>query len=318
MLLNNLKNPEYKSLREGFGKAILSLGDRHKDVIVLTADLASSTKTADFAKKFPNRFFQVGVAEQNLIGVGAGLALQGKIPFCCTFASFLQRAWEQIRVTVASQNLNVKLVGSHAGFSHPADGQTAQATEDLALMRVLPGMKVVYPADFNQMLKAAEAVLQLKSPCYLRMTREKTAVFISKKTSFSLGKAQVLKTGRDITIVSAGPLLHEGLLASHKAFKKGIDCEVINMHTIKPVDKKTLITSLKKTKRLLTVEDHQIQAGLGSAVLENVNKLSLKKVKLLGLDNIFSQTSRSYQKLLKEYKLDAGSIYKEILKFKQD
>ncbi len=313
LLVKNFVRPVYKSLREGFGQALLNLGQENKKLTVLTADLASSTKVDSFAHKFPERFFQLGVAEQNLVGVGAGLALQGKISVCCSFATFLSRAWEQIRVAVASQDLNVKLVGSHAGLSHPGDGFTAQATEDIALFRVLPNMKVIYPADYNQMLKATRQMIVAQGPFYLRMAREKTPVFLNPKSVFKLGQAQVLKSGKDITLISAGPLLYEVLQAAFALEKRNISCEVINLHTIKPIDHETLISSCQKTKKVLTIEDHQLQAGLGSAVAETVSQVAPIMIKFLGINNQFTTTGESYPQLLKNFQLDAEAIYKKVL-----
>lgn len=315
ILVKNWQETESKSLREAFGKAIVKLGKKYKNIVVLTADLASSTKVNEFAQKFPQRFFQVGVAEQNLIGIGAGLAITNKIPFCCSFATFLTgRAWEQIRVCAAINNFSIKLVGSHAGLSHSADGTTAQGTEDIAIMRSLPNMSVVYPADFNQMLSAVKAVYQHPGPVYLRMTREPTPVFIKKQTRFKFGQAQILKKGKDVTVVGAGPLLYEALLAIEKAKNKSIDCELVNLHTIKPIDSRTIINSLRKTGCLVTVEDHQIQAGLGSAAAEAVVKNYPVPMEMVGLNNKFGRTARNYQRLLKEYGLTSPFILQAIKK----
>ena len=314
-LIKNWQETESKSLRDAFGEATLELGKEYRDIVVLTADLTSSTKVEEFKQKFPQRFFQVGVAEQNLVGIGAGLAMTRKIPFCCSFASFLTgRAWEQIRNCLAINNLAVKLVGSHAGLSHPSDGVTAQGTEDIAIMRSLPNMAVVYPADFNQMLEAVKAVYQYPAPVYLRMTREPTPVFIKKKASFEFGRAQILKEGKDVTVIGAGPLLYEALLAIKKAKNKGTDCELINLHTIKPIDKQTIINSVRKTGCLVTVEDHQVQAGVGSAIAEVVVKNYPVPVEMIGLDNEFGRTARSYQTLLREYNLTSFFILQAIKK----
>lgn len=315
ILINNWQNKEKKSIRNGFGQSILALAKKHKDIVALSADLISSTRLTDFKQKFPQRFFQMGVAEQNMIGTAAGLAISGWIPFACSFAAFCPgRCLDQIRVQVCINNLDVKLVGSHAGLSHQLDGVTAQGTEDIAMMRSLPKMTVVYPADFNQMLLAVKAVYQHSGPTYLRMTREPTHVFIKKQAGFKFGQAQILKEGKDVTIISAGPLLYEALLAIEKAKDKGIDCELINLHTIKPIDSKTIINSVRKTGCLVTVEDHQIQAGVGSAAAEVLVKNCPAPMEMIGLDNEFGRTSRNYHLLLKEYGLTSFFILQAIKK----
>lgn len=242
LLINNWpieENLEKKPMRFGFGEAILALARKHKEIVVLCADLISSLGLTEFQKVYPKRFFQTGVAEQNMIGLAAGLAITGKIPFTASFGTFCPgRCLDQIRIQVCLNKLNIKIVASHVGLSHQADGATVQATEDIAIMRSLPGMSVVFPADYNQMLEVVKAIFYYNGPVYLRMTREPTPVFINKKASFKFGKAQILKAGNDITIVSAGPLLYEVLLAANAAAKENISCEVINLHTIKPIDKK--------------------------------------------------------------------------------
>jgi len=318
MLINNWQNKEKiekKPIRYGFGEAILKLGKKHNDIVALCADLISSVRLTEFSEKYPKRFFQMGVAEQNMIGAAAGLAISGWVPFAATFTTFLPgRCLDQIRVQVCINNLDVKLVGSHAGLSHQADGATAQGTEDIAIMRSLPKMSVVYPADFNQMLKAVRAVYKHSGPVYLRMTREPTPVFIKKQAEFKFGKAQVLKKGKDVTIIGAGPLLYEALLASEQAKSKGIDCEVINLHTIKPIDAKTIADSVKKTGCIVSVEDHQIRGGIGSAIAEAIVKDYPVPMEMIGLDNKFGRTARNYQLLLKEYGLTFPFILQAIKK----
>lgn len=309
-LITNFENQERKSLRDAFGESIVKLGEQSENIVILSADLTKSIKLEGFKNRFTNRFFQVGVAEQNMVAIAAGLAKIGKIPFCCSFATFLTgRAWEQIRVLISANNLPVKLIGSHAGLSHPHDGFTAQATEDIALMRVLPNMVVIYPADANQMDKASLAIYKHQGPVYLRMLREPTAVFIKNSSEFIIGKAQVLKSGKDITIISAGALLGEVISAAKET---NLDCEIINMHTIKPIDSETIIQSTKKTNCVLTIEDHQIEGGLGSAVAEVLIEFLPVKVFRLGLDNQFGRTARSYQELLQYYHLDKKSLVKKI------
>jgi transketolase len=298
-----------KSLRDSFGQAIVKLAEQKKDLVAVTADLTSSTRLTEFKNSYPMRFFQMGVAEQNMIGISAGLALAGFVPFSTSFAVFCPgRCLDQIRVQVCLNNLNVKLVGSHAGLSHPKDGPTAQATEDIAVMRSLPNMTVIYPADFNQMQKAVAKIYDHPGPVYLRMTREPSAVFIKQNSDFEINKAQVLIPGNQLTIISAGPLLEYVLQAASLLEKQNISCEVINLHTIKPIDKKTLIKSVKKTKLVLTVEDHQIMGGLGSAAAEVLSQNYPVKMKMLGLDNCFGKTARNYDQLIRFFKLSAFDI----------
>lgn len=298
------------AMRDAFSEAMVELGEKYQNVIALTADLESSTRLENFHKHFPDRFYQVGVAEQNLIGISAGMAMMGFVPFACSFAAFLTgRAWEFIRICIAANNLPVKLVGSHAGFSHQADGFTAQATEDLALMQVLPKMTVVYPADANQIKKAVYEVYKYAAPVYLRITREPTPVFTKQKDEFKIGKAQVLKKGNKATVISSGPLLAEVLKTAEEI--KGL--EVINLHTLKPFDKKTISKSLQKTKKLITVEDHQTIGGVASAVAANID-FPHQRLNI-GIKNKFGKTAQSYLQLLREYSLDSESLSKQINNF---
>jgi len=234
--------------REAFGRAMVDFGEKNANIVALSADLISSTKLDSFKNKFSDRFFQVGVAEQNMIGIAAGLAIAGKVPFAASMATFCPgRCLDQIRVQVCLNNLNVKIVGSHAGLSHPKDGATAQATEDIAIMRSLPKMTVFIPADYNQMLVMLKAAYKHFGPVYIRMAREKTAVFTKTDASFKIGEVQTLLEGKDITIISAGPLLYQVLLAAKQAKALGISCQVLNLATVKPIDKQSLISCVRKT-----------------------------------------------------------------------
>lgn len=303
---------EKVALRDAFGKAITQLAEEKKDIIALTADLKGSTRLSAFNKKYPERFYQIGVAEQNLIGISAGLAMVGFIPFACSFATFITgRAWELIRVCISANNLPVKIVGSHAGLSHPSDGFTAQATEDLALMQTLPNMTVIYPADARQMEKLLPQIYRYPGPVYLRMTREPTAVFTDENVNTQIGKAQIIKKGQRATVISSGPILKQVLDAAEN--KRGL--EIINLHTIKPFDKDTVFKSLQKTQKLITIEDHQIIGGIASAVAANID-IPHQKLNI-GINNKFGKTARSYLQLLREYKLDRDSLKETIKKFLQ-
>jgi len=316
-LISDWQLKEKRALRDAFGEALVEVAKKEKKVIALTADLETSTRLELFHQTFPERFFQVGVAEQNLIGISAGLAMQGFIPFACSFATFITgRAWEQIKICVAANNLPVKIVGSHAGLSHPSDGFTAQATEDLALMQVLPNIKVVYPADFNQTKILIEKITNCNTPIYLRITREPTEVFIKRNSSFTIGEAQILKEGSTATIVSAGPLLAEILKAAAALEKFKIKLEVINLHTIKPLDEKTIIRSLSKTKKLIVVEDHQLFGGLASSIFSSLKNLNfMYKCMSLGINDQFGATAGTYIELLKKFSLDSNSLIKKIKNF---
>lgn len=308
------KKVEYKSTRQGFGDALVELGKQNPNVVVLTADLKDSTKVNQFAEKFPKRFFDVGVAEQNLAGISTGLALSGKIPFLTSYATFSPgRNWEQLRIACYS-NANIKIVSSHAGLSTGADGATHQALEDIALTRVLPNLTVFNPCDYHEAKKATIEAENIKGPVYLRLYRAETPVITTVKSDFNPKLAPILVEGKDITLVSSGPILHEVLLAAKKLLEQNkISCEVINLHTIKPIDKNTLIESVSKTKKLVIIEEHQMHAGIGSTVLEAISEIPVKS-KIIGINDTFTM-SGTYNELKHKYHLDAESLTKNILDF---
>ncbi|HDQ22602.1 MAG TPA: transketolase family protein [Candidatus Uhrbacteria bacterium] len=310
-----IKNSEYKSCRDGFGEAILELGKKNKKAVVVSADLAESTRCLEFSKKYPNRFFEVGVAEQNMAGVAAGLALEGFIPFICSFAVFSPgRNWEQIRVSVCYNNANVKLVSSHAGLNVGEDGATHQALEDIAIMRVLPNMIVIAPCDYLETKKAVMSAAKIKGPVYIRYGREKAPV-ISTKSKFQIGKANIMRQGKDITIIACGSMVYEALLAAEELAKQKIQAEVINCHTIKPIDKAIIIKSAKKTKRVITIEEHQVNGGLGSAVAEVLSQNYPAPMKIMGMPDKFGESGTAKQ-LLDKYNLNSEGIIYAIKKFK--
>ena len=304
-----------KGTREGFGEAMVELGRRNKSVVALSGDLRESLRMVEFGKAYPERFIEVGVAEQNMAGVGAGLALCGKIPFLCSFAVFSPgRNWDQIRVSVAYTNANVKIIGGHAGISVGQDGATHQALEDIALMRALPNMIVVAPCDAEQAKKATMAMADHVGPVYMRLTRPNTAIFTSPSAHFEIGKAQILREGKEVTLVACGPLVYQALLAAD-GLQGVIDVEVINMHTIKPLDVETLLKSVKKTGKVVTLEDHQINGGLGSAVAEVLGERLPTKIKRMGMMDRFGESGDSTA-LLAKYGLDKKGIIKTIKEFK--
>jgi len=298
--------------RDGFGQGLLKTGIKNPNVVVLTADLTDSTKANFFKQKFPQRFIECGVAEQNMIGIAAGLALSGKIPFACSFAVFSPgRNWEQIRISVCYQNTNVKIVSSHAGITTGQDGATHQGLEDIAITRCLPNITVITPCDALQAEKATLVIAEHKGPVYLRIFRNKTPLITTEKTPFIIGKAQVLKKGKHVTLIASGPILNQAIEASKQLAKQKIDCEIINNHTIKPLDNQTIITSVKKTKHLLTIEDHQVMGGMGSAITEMLAQNYPVKTKMIGIQDRFGQ-SGTPEELMQEYGLTADHVIKSV------
>ena len=258
-----------KASRDGFGKALVELGEKDPDVWALTADVSESTRTHWFAEKFPARFVQVGVAEQNLAGVAAGIATCGKKAFISAFAAFSPgRNFDQIRVSVCYSNLDVKIHASHAGLSVGPDGASHQILEDLAMMRALPNMAVLVPCDMEQAKKATLAAAKLTTPAYIRTSRENTPLFTTPQTPFEIGKANVYRDGKDVAIFACGLQVFEALKAAEELKKKGIDAAVIDMHSIKPLDTQAVVHFAKKCGVLVSAEDHQINGGLGSAIAE--------------------------------------------------
>jgi transketolase len=255
------------ALRDAFGEALLEVGKRDPNIIALTADLAESLRMVKFEEAFPDRFLDVGVAEENLAGVAAGYALGGFIPFAGSFGCFLTRAFDHVRVSICQNNLHVVLVGSHGGVSNAADGASAHALEDLAMMRSLPNMAVVVPADANEMRQAVGAVARHPGPVYLRLYREPTPVFTDRERPFSIGKAAIERRGRDVTVVGCGPQVATALAAA-ETLAGTMDVEVMNCSTLQPIDASTIVASAKKTGRVVTIEDHNVHGGLGDAVAE--------------------------------------------------
>jgi len=274
--------------RDGFGRGLLALGKENKDVVVLSADLTESTRAAWFQKDYPERFFGMGVAEQDMFGTAAGLALMGKIPFACTFGVFASgRAWDQIRVSVAYMNLNVKIVGTHAGISVGPDGATHQALEEIALMRILPNMTVVVPCDALEARKATIEAANMPGPVYLRFGRAPVPVITKEEDIFRIGKANILKDGKDITIIACGQMVYAGLLACDMLEKEGISARLVNLHTPKPIDRDIIISAARETGAIVTVEEHTVLGGLGSAVAEVVSGACPVPIKMVGMQDRF-------------------------------
>lgn len=313
-LVENLFSPDLKKTptRNGYGEGLVEAGEKDQRVVVLCADLSESTRSEYFQKKFPGRFIEVGVAEQNMASLAAGFALGGKIPFMSSYATFSPgRNNEQIRTTIAINQMNVKIGGAHAGISVGPDGATHQALEDMALMRVMPNMKVISPCDAIEARKATVAAAFLEGPVYIRLARADTPLFTTEKTPFAFGKAEVFWEGKDVTIVACGPLVYEVLLAAKKLQEEGISCEVINCHTVKPLDHETILKSVQKTKALVTVEEHQVAGGMGSAVVEMLSQNFPVPVEMVGVQDRFGE-SGSPQELLDAFGLSHPHIIEKV------
>ena len=309
-----LKKEIKKSTRDAYGEELLSLAKKDKKIIVVSADLPESTRIHHFAQKFPQRFIECGVAEQNALGIANGLALAGKTAYMSSFAVFSPgRNWDQLRVSVCYSNTNVKIVSTHSGLAVGEDGASHQALEDIAITRCLPNLIVIAPVDYLETKKALQAINKIKGPVYLRLTRNKTNIITNTKTPFKIGQANIIKKGKDITIVACGPIMNEVLLAAKELRKKKISLEIINNHTIKPLDKKTILNSIKKTKRLMTVEDHQRHGGMGSAIIEMMAQNYPVPTKIIGVNDTFGESGTPEQ-LYKKYHLNYKDIIKEILK----
>ena len=296
--------------RDGFGKGLVELGRQNKDIVVLSADLTDSTRAAWFKKEFPERFFGLGVAEQDMIGTAAGLALCGKVPFACTFGVFASgRAWDQIRISVAYMNLNVKIAGTHGGISVGPDGATHQAIEEIALMRILPNMTVIVPCDGIEARKATIAAAKVKGPVYLRLGRSSVPVITKESDPFQIGKASVLRDGKDVTIIACGQMVYEAMLACETLAEGGINARLVNLHTPKPIDKDAILKAARETGAIVSVEEHTVLGGLGSAIAEVVIQSCPVPMKMVGIQDRFG-VSGEPDELFKYFGLTAPDIVK--------
>ena len=302
---------EYKPTRFGFGEGLKEIAKTKKNIIGLGADITSSVSLDFFAKEFPERFYSFGIAEQNIVGVAAGLALSEKIPVFSTYAVFASlRAADQIRISLCYNNLPVIIGGAHAGISVGPDGATHQALEDIAVMRVLTNMTVISPCDANQTHKSIiSAIKNIKGPVYIRFGREPMPNFTSFDLDFEIGKGQTLKQGNDISIIATGHLVWEALEAAKELKKEGISARVINIHTIKPIDKDILIKAAKETGKIITAEEHQVIGGLGSAVAEVLSENYPTKIKMLGVKDTFGESGNASE-LMDKYGLRSKDIIK--------
>ncbi len=295
-------------IRAGFGRGLKKAGEVDERVVGACADLTDSTKMGDFAKAFPDRFVQIGVAEQNLVTVGSGMAAMGKIPFVSSYAAFMPgRCWEQIRTTICLNDRPVKLIGSHAGVSVGPDGATHQMLEDIALMRALPNMVVIAPCDSVEAEKATLAMAKDLRPNYMRLAREGTPVFTTAKTPFEIGKAYVFETGADVTIIATGTMTYQALAAAELLYKDGIEAEVVHVPTIKPLDAETILKSVRNTGAVVTVEEGQINGGLGGAVAELLGEHHPVPLKRIGMQDHYGE-SGTPEELLTHFGLDAKHI----------
>ena len=300
--------------RDGYGKALLELGKQNKNIVALDADLSDSTRSEYFAKSFPDRFFSMGIAEQNMIGTAAGLAFSGKIVYASTFAIFSERAYEFTRNIVSRNKLNVKIVGSHAGIFTGEDGKSAQAIEDIAVYRALPNMVVLQPCDSIEAEKIVFALADYKGPSYMRMHRNPVPVIHGSNYKFEIGKGEILRDGKDAVIFATGTLVHESLKAAQILKNEGIDIYIVNISTIKPLDEKMVIDLAKKTNCVVTAEDHNVIGGLGSAVAEVLSENYPCLMKRVGLQDRYAESGKPNE-LYKKYGLDAESIAEELMKF---
>ncbi len=311
--------PEWRTapkvaIRDGVGRGLVAIGAKQDDIVVLTADLAESVRVREFADNYPERFFDVGVAEQNMIGVATGMSFEGFIPFVASYATFSPgRNWEQIRVSVALSNANVKIIGAHAGVATGLNGPSHQATEDIAMMRVLPNMVVLVPADAIQSEAAIKVAYEHQGPLYIRSTRPSTPNF-TKSGELEIGKAYVYREGRDVTICACGIQVWDSLMVAEEMAKEGIECEVINVSSIKPLDQFTIVESAKKTGKVVTIEDHQIMGGMGSAVSEMLGERYPVQVKRIGVTDRFGM-SGSTEDVYVQMGLDRESLKKAVVDY---
>ncbi len=318
--MDRFNNQGDKDTRSGFGEGLTELGRKNKDVVALCADLTGSLKMDNFSKENPDRFFQTGIAEANMIGLAAGLAIGGKIPFTGTFANFSTgRVYDQIRQSVAYSNKNVKICASHAGITLGEDGATHQILEDIGLMKMLPGMTVINTCDFNQTKLATIAISEFDGPVYLRFGRPKVANFTDINEDFVIGRGELLKEGNDVTIVATGHLVWESLIAASELERNNIKCEIINIHTIKPLDEEIILNSVSKTGCIVSAEEHNIYGGLGESVARLLSTKLPTPQELVGTKDTFGESGKPSELMIK-YGLNKDSIIvacKEVLKRKK-
>ncbi|MFH1979198.1 MAG: transketolase family protein [Patescibacteria group bacterium] len=308
------KDIEQVPTRNGYGEGLVQAGKDDENVVALCADLSDSTRSGMFRDEFPKRFVQVGIGEQSMASVASGMSAMGKIPFISSYAMFSPgRNWEQIRTTICYNDSNVKIAGAHAGVSVGPDGATHQAVEDIAITRVIPNMTVLVPCDSIETKKATLAAAKTKGPVYLRFAREKTPVFTTEETPFEIGRAEVFKKGKDVSIIACGPLVYNALLVAKELEKEDIDCEVINNHTVKPIDEKTITESAKKTGAVVTIEEHQVLGGMGSAVAEVLAKNNPTPIEFIGVQDRFGESGEP-EELIEKFGMGVENIKEAVKK----
>ena len=305
---------EKKDTRSGFGAGLLELGKQNKDVVALCADLTGSLKMNAFADEFPDRFFQTGIAEANMMGVAAGLTIGGKIPFAGTCANFATgRVYDQVRQSIAYSGKNVKICASHAGLTLGEDGATHQIMEDIGLMRMLPNMTVINPADYNQTKAATIAIAEHQGPVYLRFGRPKFPIFTNPNAKFEIGKALLMEEGTDVTIFATGHMLWKSIEAAQELEKQGISCEIINIHTIKPLDEEAVLSSVSKTKAVVTAEEHLMNGGLGDAIAQVLARKHPAPMDYVAVDDTFGESGKP-EDLLSKYKINSVDVVNAVQK----
>ena len=301
-----------KATRESYGEALLDLGKENKNIVVLDADLSTATKTALFAKEFPNRFFDMGIAEANMMGVAAGLASCGKVPFASTFAVFAAgRSYDQIRCSIAYPKLNVKICATHAGVTVGEDGATHQMIEDISMMRTMPNMTVMSVCDDTETKWAVKEISKINGPVYLRLARLKTGIIYNSDMKFKIGKAIQIGEGTDATVFATGVTVEQALIAKRELKEKGIDIRVVDVHTIKPIDREMIIKCAKETEKLISIEDHNIIGGLGSAIAEVLTEEYPTKLIRLGICDTFGKSGKA-EKLMEYFGITAKEIINKI------
>lgn len=306
--------------RFGYGDGLVALGSDDPNVVVLGADLTSSLCADRFQKKFPERFIQIGIAEQDMMGVAAGLSIVGKIPFVSTYGVFCTgRAWDQLRTTVAYAKLNVKIGSGHGGISVGPDGATHQALEDIAITRTIPNMTVIVPVDYHETFKATIASAKIDGPVMIRFGREKVPVITTPDTPFEIGKAEIYRDGDDVSIIACGVMVYQALMAAEKLAGEGISVQVINSHTVKPIDKETILAAARKTGAVVTAEEHQVMGGFGSAVTEVISQNYPVPVKMVGIQDSFGESGKP-DDLMEKYNLldsDVVNAVRDVLELKR-
>lgn len=308
----NIENPELKETRQGFADAIVELGKTNEKIVVLGGDVTGSVKTNFFRDAYPDRFFSVGIAEQDMMGTAAGMALVGKIPIASTYGEFATgRPFDQIRQSIAYSEMNVKICASHCGISVGPDGATHQSLEDVGIMRILPHMTVCTPCDYNQTYRTMEACIAVDGPFYVRFYRDKTPNFTSMTDKFEIGKADLLLDGNDVTLIANGLLVWEAIIASENLKKEGISARVVNMHTIKPIDADMIIKCAKETGYVVTCEDHQKQCGLYGAVAEVLSQYLPTQMDYIAVEDTFGESGKM-QELMSKYGIDHVAIEKKV------